>query len=187
MTDEKLYTTQEVADLVGVSSRTIQLWAAAGVINAWKTPGGHRRFPGEEVQRLQRELGSDASGGRQTILVVEDEPDLQMLYRLSIESWNLPVEIVTAQDGYEGLLQIGLRKPEVIILDLMMPKTDGFRVLEVMESSGELRNSLVMVVSGMSPEEIRDKVELPETVAIYPKPIPFGMIRERVIAHLRGR
>lgn len=187
MADEKLYTTQEVADLVGVSSRTIQLWAAAGVINAWKTPGGHRRFPGAEVQRLQEELGSDTSGGRQTILVVEDEPDLQMLYRLSIESWNLPVDIVTAQDGYEGLLQIGLRKPEVVILDLMMPKTDGFRVLEVLESSGELDGSLVMVVSAMSPEEIRSRAEIPDSITVYPKPIPFGLIRERVTEHLRSR
>ena len=187
MADEKLYTTQEDADLVGVSSRTIQLWAASGVVKAWKTPGGHRRFPEAEVARLQRDLGSDTSSGRQTILVVEDEPDLQMLYRLSIESWNLPVDVVTAQDGYEGLLEIGLRKPEVIILDLMMPKTDGFRVLEVLESSRELANSLVMVVSAMSPEEIRSKAVIPESVTVYPKPIPFGLIRERVTEHFRRK
>lgn len=186
MTDENLYTTQQVADLVGVSSRTIQLWAAAGVINAWKTPGGHRRFPEAEVQRLQRELGGESSGGRHTILVVEDEPDLQMLYRLSIESWNLPVDVVTAQDGYEGLLQIGLHRPQVVILDLMMPKTDGFRVLEVLESSGELENSLVMAVSAMSNEEIREKGEIPASITVYPKPIPFGTIRERVTEHLRN-
>lgn len=185
MSDEKLYTTQEVADLVGVSSRTIQLWAAAGVINAWKTPGGHRRFPEAEVQRLQSELGGDSSGDRQTILVVEDEPDLQMLYRLSIESWNLPVDVVTAEDGYEGLLQIGLRKPAVIILDLMMPKTDGFRVLEVLEASGELKDSLVMVVSAMSSEEIAHRSPIPESVSLFPKPIPFGEIRERVTEHLK--
>ena len=185
MPDEKLYTTQEVADLVGVSSRTIQLWAAADVIKAWKTPGGHRRFPEAEVNRLRRELGNDTSEGRQTILVVEDEPDLQMLYRLSIESWNLPVDVVTAVDGYEGLLQIGLQKPEVVILDLMMPKTDGFRVLEVLESSGELDKSLVMVVSALSREEIEERAPLPDSILLYPKPIPFGVIRERVTEHLR--
>lgn len=185
MPDEKLYTTQEVADLVGVSSRTIQLWAAADVIKAWKTPGGHRRFPEAEVNRLRRELGSDKSEGRETILVVEDEPDLQMLYRLSIESWNLGVEVLTAVDGYEGLLQIGLQKPKVVILDLMMPKTDGFRVLEVLDSSGELDKCLVMVVSALSREEIVERAALPESIVVYPKPIPFGVIRERVTEHLR--
>jgi len=93
--------------------------------------------------------------------------------------------VVTAQDGYEGLLQIGLHKPQVVILDLMMPKTDGFRVLEVLGSSGELEDSLVMAVSAMSEEEIRDRGGIPASITVYPKPIPFGAIRERVTEHLR--
>jgi excisionase family DNA binding protein len=184
MSDEKLYTTQEVADLVGVSSRTIQLWAGAGIVKAWKTPGGHRRFPEAEVQRLQDNLGGQSTEQRQTILVVEHQPDLQTLYRLSIESWNLPADVIMATDGYEGLLKVGLYTPKVVILDLLMPDADGFRVLEVLESSGLLEDTLVMVVSAMSEAEIGKRGRLPQAVQVFTKPIPFSVIRECVVAHL---
>ncbi|MCJ7555426.1 MAG: response regulator [Gammaproteobacteria bacterium] len=186
MVEEKLYTTREVADLVGVSSRTVQLWASAGVVTAWKTPGGHRRFSEVEVQRLQDQLGGVPATGRHKILVVEDEPDLQMLYRLSIESWIIPVEVVTARDAYEGLLKIGVCKPLVIIFDVMMPQSDGFRMLEVITTSDQLRDSLVIVVSDMSADEIRSRAGIPESVRIYARPIPFGVIRQQVSAHLES-
>jgi len=184
--EEKLYTTQEVANLVGVSSRTIQLWASAGVVTAWKTSGGHRRFSEAEVQRLQEQLGGVLATGRHKILVVEDEPDLQTLYRLSIESWNIPVEVVTAKDAYEGLLKIGLYKPLVIIFDLLMSESDGFRMLEVITASDLLRKSLVIVVSDISPEELGSRAPIPDSVSIYARPIPFGIIRQQVSAHLES-
>ena len=184
MPEEKLYTTRELADLVGVSGRTIRLWAAAGVVAAWKTPGGHRRFPEVEVRRLQNQLAVASATGRSRILVVEDEPDSQMLYRLSIESWNLPVDVLTASDAYEGLLKTGLYTPAVIIFDVKMSQSDGFRMLEVVTAADPLRDSLVIVVSDMSREEIGSRATLAESVSVYSRPIPFGVIREQVIAHL---
>ena len=186
MVEEKLYTTKEVANLVGVSSRTIQLWASAGLVTAWKTPGGHRRFSEGEVQRLQEQTGGTPVAGRHKILVVESEPDAQMLYRLSIESWNIPVEVITAADAYEGLLKAGVCKPLVIIFDVMMPQSDGFRMLEVITSSDQLRDCLVVVVSDMSADEIKSRARISDSVSIYSRPIPFGIIREQVSAYLES-
>jgi excisionase family DNA binding protein len=184
--EEKLYTTRQVAELVGVSSRTVQLWASAGVVTAWKTPGGHRRYSAAEVQRLQDRLGGVQATARHKILVVEEGADVQMLYRLSIESWNIPVEVITATDAYEGLLKTGVCKPLVIIFDVMMPQSDGFRMLEVITTSDQLRDCLVVVVSDMSADEIRSRARIPESVRIYARPIPFGIIRQQVSAHLES-
>lgn len=184
MPEEKLYTTQEVAELVGVSNRTIRLWAAAGKVVAWKTPGGHRRYTEVEVRRLREQLAAAPATGRPGILVVEADPDLLMLYRLGIQSWNIPVDVLTAPDVYEGLLTTGLYKPAVIIFDVDTAQSDGFRMLDVVTASDRLRDSLVIVVSDMSREEIRSRTTRADSISVYSKPIPFGVIRERVIAHL---
>jgi len=183
-----MYTTQEVAELLGVSNRTIQLWASSGVLNAWKTPGGHRRFPQDEVDRLRESMGGDAKvrprEGDTTVLVLEDEPDLRELYRLHIGDWGLPVEFEAASDGYEGLFKIGLLKPAVIILDLLMPRMDGFRMLELLDNAEALRDSLLVVVTGLDEEKIRGEYPIPEGVQVYAKPIPFDTLRELISSHL---
>jgi len=181
----KMYTTQEVADLLGVSNRTIQLWASSGVLNAWKTPGGHRRFPQDEVHRLRDGMaGAKLSEEQRNVLVLDSEPDSQVLYRINITDWGLPLDVDVASDGYEGLLKIGLGRPEVIILDLQMPRGDGFRVLEVLENAKALNGSLVLVVTAMSEGEIRRKYPVPDDVQIFSKPIPFEKLRQQVIQHL---
>jgi len=180
-----MYTTQEVADLLGVSNRTIQLWASSGVLNAWKTPGGHRRFPQDEVHRLRQGMGGTRQEDESsTILVLEDDPDTQMLYDINISSWGLPLDLEMAADGYEGLLKIGLLKPAVIILDLQMPRVDGFRVLEVLENNEALNESLILVVTALREDELRGKYPIPKSIKVYGKPIPFDALREQVVRHL---
>jgi excisionase family DNA binding protein len=49
-------TTREAARRLAVTTRTIQLWAEAGVLPAWKTPGGHRRFNVSDIEALQKKL-----------------------------------------------------------------------------------------------------------------------------------
>lgn len=189
-----MYTTQEVAELLGVSNRTIQLWASSGVLNAWKTPGGHRRFPQGEVDRLRESMGNDAkvqtSEGDTTVLVLEDEPDLRELYCLHIGDWGLPVKVETAVDGYEGLFKIGLLRPAVIVLDLLLPRMDGFRMLELLESAESLSDSLIVVVTGLEEEKLRSSYPIPDSVLVYRKPIPFDTLRQVFSDHLtnqRGR
>ena len=152
MADEKLYTTQEVADLVGVSSRTIQLWAASGVVKAWKTPGGHRRFPEAEVARLQRDLGSDTSSGRQTILVVEDEESVRSLAVLALT--RLGYQVLEAENGIEGLeiIEKHSGKIPLVMTDVVMPQMGGPELAEkIIQRYPEIR---LVFISGYTDQEI---------------------------------
>ena len=69
-TTQPLYSTREVARLLGVSLKTVQLWVDNGILDAWKTVGGHRRITFESVERL-RNAGQSISSAQQPIHLKE--------------------------------------------------------------------------------------------------------------------
>ena len=68
------------------------------------------------------------------VLVVDDERDVQALVRLVLERQGYDVD--AASDGREALEKIGLRRPDLVVLDLMMPEIDGWGVLERLRAAG---------------------------------------------------
>jgi len=188
---DKVFTTKQAAELLGVSLRTVQLWVESGVLKAWKTAGGHRRIAGESVEALVREqrlaLDSGTPERDCRILVVEDEPDIMKLYRLTIESWDLPVEIHTAQNGLEGLLRIGQLRPDVLITDLMMPNMDGLEMIRLLRTDPEYQRMAIIVVTALGPTEVRARGGLPAGVKLFSKPIPFEEIERIVREKLASR
>lgn len=178
-------TTAEAAERLGVSIRTVQLWTENGLLKAWKTDGGHRRVTLESVDRLLATPGLAAgrapSPGAEPqfrVLAVEDEPTLLMLYQIQLREWPMAPEIEVAEDGFEALLKIGVRQPHLLITDLMMPHLDGFEMLRKLRSLPELADMEIVVVSGLSPDDIEARGGLPADIPVLPKPIPFDELEQ---------
>ena len=188
---EGFVTTREAALLLGVSLRTVQLWVESGALKAWKTEGGHRRIPRSAVAKLLKQHRSDIeeeSPSRELkILVVEDEPELLEVYQVYINSWKLNCQLFTASDGYEGLLQIGEIKPDLIISDLMMPDMDGFRMIRSIKSHKETKGTQVIVVTSLNDEEIESEGGLPADVLVLKKPIPFDVIKGLILGRVASK
>ena len=122
--DHPVYTTRTAAQRLGVSLRTVQLWVDSGILQAWKTPGGHRRVTISSVQKLLQQEGKrvvqrPGQGPGFVVLLIEDDADLLRFYDLTIKSWDLPLILVAAENGYEGLIRIGELQPNLIITDLL--------------------------------------------------------------------
>jgi CheY-like chemotaxis protein len=83
-----------------------------------------------------------------TILVVDDQPEFRLLLTRSLE--RAGYEVVTACDGVEAFQKVLVTKPDLILLDVMMPVLDGFRVLETLRSDPEFRSIPVIMVTGRS-------------------------------------
>lgn len=183
-------TTREAADLLGVSLRTAQLWAESGLLEAWKTNGGHRRITRESVERLlsnpsttrfvaaSQETDADTDDSPLDILVVEDETLLRHLYEVRMARWPIAPRVTTAGDGYEALIRIGRERPDLLVTDLHMPGMDGFRMLRTIRSIPDLSEMAIVVVSGLDSVEIEANGGLPEGITFYPKPIPFDRVQQ---------
>ncbi|BBL76176.1 response regulator [Methylomagnum ishizawai] len=190
-------TTTEAADRLGVSVRTAQLWAENGLLRAWKTEGGHRRITLESLERLlaSEEFRSLDRGEppqkperkpRLRVLVVEDEPNLLMLYQMRLRKWRMAPDTVFAKNGFEALVRIGLEQPHLLITDLLMPSMDGFEMLRKLRALPELADMEVVVVTGLSVGEVEERGGLPDDILVLGKPIPFDQI-ENIATNLAIR
>ena len=182
--NERYCTSKRAASLLDVTTRTIQLWSESGVLKAWKTPGGHRRFNLEHIEGLKDQLNKEIKPPVEQrpirVLVIEDELDLIFLYKMTIEGWNLPVTLATATDGFEGLIKIGAWKPDIVITDIQMPNINGIQMLKNLSVIELYNNMLIIAVSGLSKEDIDQKGGLPEGITLFTKPIPFNEIKKIV-------
>ncbi len=191
MADSEYLSTRQAALRLGVSLGTVQNMVENGALEAWKTAGGHRRIPAASVDALlakRRNLTPSAheAGSQLDILIAEDDPTLQMLYQMTLENWGLPIKLRIVANGFDGLLQVGQRMPDILIADLMMPGMDGFEMIRRLRANPDLARMDIIVVSAIDRDEIQ-KAGLPSDITIFGKPIPFHEIKGFLLGRLSAR
>ena len=158
--NEAFVGTKEAAAMLGVSVSTIQKMVESGKLRAWRTQGGHRRIAQVDVKSLHH-AGMQAAGGPArkslTILIVEDNPTMVKAYAKVAAQWGDAVELSFAVDAVSALLQIAQRLPKLVITDLAMTPFDGFHLIRTMRAAPELADTRVLVVTGLSDQEIADR------------------------------
>lgn len=180
-------TTSEAAAILGVSLRTTQLWVERGLLEAWKTEGGHRRISRQSVERLLATPPSLSEGDVDlapphfTVMVVEDEATLRLLYEANLRRWPMRPNVITAGDGYEAMVKLGHVMPDLLITDLHMPGMDGFRMLRAIRATAEYDAMSIVAVTGLEEEEIVERGGLPEGIPVLSKPVPFPRLRELAV------
>lgn len=183
-TGEEVCSTREAAERLGVSLRTVQLWSEAGLLRAWKTPGGHRRILNASIDDLlKRRTGVGtrrATGDSFQVLIVEDEPDFRQLFELHLRSWGLPIHLASVPSGFDALLQIGASQPDLLITDLRMPGIDGFEMLRALKASGAIGELDIIVVTALTEHTIAERGGLPAGVTVLYKPLHFAELRTRL-------
>ena len=90
-----------------------------------------------------------------TILLVEDDETLRDMYTLKIEAEGY--KLLTAADGEVGLALALSNHPDVILLDIMMPKMDGFAVLTELKKDEALKQTPILMLSNLGQQADVDK------------------------------
>lgn len=187
-------TTREAAERLGISLRTAQLWVDSGLLEAWKTEGGHRRINIASVDRLKHTEtrapaappAARAPADRLKVLVVDDDNVLIKLYRTRIAAWHLPIDISTAANGYEALVLVGREQPDLMITELLMPGLDGFQMVRTLTASSFREGMEIVVVTAMEEDPIA-RGGLPASVRVLHKPVPFNELQAIAAALIARR
>jgi len=97
---------------------------------------------------------------REKILVVDDDPDILDALAMILESQGY--RVVTAQNGLEGLAKVEAEKPDLMILDLLMPKMDGFALYKELQDPKwvRYRDMPILILSSVREEASRRRYEL---------------------------
>jgi len=87
---------------------------------------------------------------RARVLVVDDEADLVRILQFGLEAIGYHVD--TASDGQEGLKKARELKPDIILLDLMLPKLDGYKVCRLLKFDERYKNIPIIILSARTQE-----------------------------------
>lgn len=189
-TADDVLSTREAAEQLSVSLRTVQLWSEAGLLRAWKTPGGHRRILRSSIDELLRRRGVDLQSptrGLMQVLVVEDEADFRKLFELHLQSWQLPIELHCVASGFDALMRIGAVRPDLLITDLRMPGIDGFEMIRALQASESIGDMTILVTTALTQHTIAERGGLPAGIAVLHKPLSFEELRQRLVELLAAR
>ena len=164
------FTTIEVARQLGMSVRSVQLMVDRGELEAWKTPGGHRRISRASVQSWRHShapvrqvapaphapQGAAAPSSplsrvesRPCVLLIDDSIHFQKLAALLVRQHFAGVDLQVADDGIAGLAMYGKLQPQVLIVDILLPGIDGATLITSLRSHPQFADTRLIVVTSL--------------------------------------
>jgi excisionase family DNA binding protein len=136
----------QAAKFLGVAQSTLRKWADREIVPCIKTPGEHRRFLRRDLEQFLDRSRPGARHEGPVVLIVDDDPGLRQFVRVSLEGAGYVVR--EAASGEEGLAALEDESPALILLDVMMPKVDGWEMLRRVQERHGVGTIPVIMFSG---------------------------------------
>jgi excisionase family DNA binding protein len=150
-----IYTTHEVSRLLHVNPRSVINWIEQNLLPSYRTPGGHRRIRRDDLlvflRKHQIPTPESLVEGNFSILIVDDEPEIVEVVRGYLDRQG-GYDITSASDGISALLEVGRAKPDLLVLDIMIPGVDGIEVCRRIKADSNNR-TVIIAISGISDNE----------------------------------
>ncbi|SFF14329.1 response regulator [Paracidovorax wautersii] len=152
-------TTIEAARELNLAVRSVQLMVDRGELEAWKTPGGHRRISRKSVEAWQRNSSRAPqdrapASSKSKVLLIEDSVHFQNLVSLVLKHALPDVDLHVAPDGISGLAMAGQLKPDVLLVDILLPGIDGAALIAGLRTSPQFDTTRLIVVTSLSDSEL---------------------------------
>ena len=148
---------------------------------AWRSRVRHRPEPSGGSGRSPEESAPQ-------VLLVDDERAIRTICRVNLEGDGLAV--AEAADGAEALEQVAQERPSLVLLDVMMPRVDGWRVAEQLAADDETRDIPVVFLSARAAHEDRVRAQELGAVGYVVKPFDpielAGVVRDVLDRIARG-
>lgn len=185
------YTTYQVARFLGVSLPTVVNWVNSGLLSAHRTPGGHRRIAHNDVIAFARENNYpisrellDRGDRKPRVLIVDDERDFSDMVREYL-SLKKEVEVEVAESGFEAGFTVARFKPDLILMDIMMPGMDGFDVLKMLREDSDTRHVPVVACTAYRDDEMDRRISEAEFDGFIEKPLKLDALMDLIRAKLQ--
>jgi len=172
--------TGDLARYCQVTAATIVNWIRAGKLEVYTTPGGQYRMERQKfiefLQANEFPIPEELQEERERrILIIDDDEDILNMLTEAVQSLGTHFNVRGARNGYDGLIEVGNLKPDVVSLDLMMPKMDGAEMCRRLRSNPDTKNVRVIVVTGLSGNaELVRKVRRIGVDGVFQKPVDLN-------------
>ncbi|MGD8786778.1 MAG: response regulator [Phycisphaerales bacterium] len=147
-----LFTTGEAAEICRVSQQTIIRCFDAGRLEGFRVPGSKfRRIPRQNLIKFMKDnnIPLDAiDSGKRKVLIVDDDAEIVELI-VDVLERDGRFDVKTASSGYEAGMATQRFRPELILLDYMLPDVNGNVVCQTIRRNPEFENIKIIIVSGV--------------------------------------
>jgi excisionase family DNA binding protein len=177
-TDPDWLTLGQAAKYLGVAQSTIRKWSDQQRIPTFKTPGGHRRYRRRDLDVfLERSGRGTVPQEGPLILIVDDDARIREYVRVNLEMEGYTVR--EAGDAEQGLGVLEEASPDLILLDVMMPKVDGWEMLRRVRERHGVDTVPVVMYSGKVDEESLREATARGAQGFIGKPFDPGQLIQR--------
>jgi len=183
-----LFTTGEAADICRVSQQTIIRCFDSGRLKGFRVPGSKfRRIPRASLIRFMRDNSiplDNLDSGKRKVLIVDDDAEIVELIS-DILSREGGFEIRTASSGYEAGMITQQFRPDLILLDYMLPDVNGNVVCQTIRKNPEFENTRIIIVSGVIKQDEIDQLLRAGAQEFLKKPFNISELLDKVNAALQ--
>ncbi len=113
-----------------------------------------------------------------TVLIVEDEENIRTLLAMRLKVSHF--QVLTAGDGDQGLAVIRDKKPDLVILDLMLPKITGYELCRMLKFDENLKSIPIIILSALEMKVDRDRALEAGADAYFIKPLNLGLLVTKI-------
>lgn len=184
---KQVFTTGEAADLCKISQQTVIRCFDSGRLRGFRVPGSRfRRIPRDELIRFMRGNSiptEQLEGGQRRILVVDDDEHIVELFT-DVLSRDNRFKVETAATGYDAGVMTEQFKPELMILDYMLPDINGNVVCQTVRRNPDLAGMKIIIVSGVVNKDEIDSLMKAGADEFVKKPFNINKLMTRITALL---
>ena len=178
-----VFTTGEAAKICKVSQQTIIRCFDNGQLKGFRVPGSKfRRIPREALYKFMRDnnIPTDAlESGKRKVLLVDDDADLVDLMTKVLEE-DGRFEVRVAGNGFDAGMMVKEYRPDIIILDVMLPDINGKEVCHRVRADSSLEDVRILCISGLIEEDKVHELRLSGADDFMPKPFELDALIERM-------
>ena len=181
---KQVFTTGEAAEICNVSQQTIIRCFDSGRLNGFRVPGSRfRRIPRIDLIRFMKvnDIPHELfDSGTLRVLAVDDDPIIIRMLE-DILGKDDRFELKTAISGYEAGMMTREFRPDVILLDYMLPDINGNIVCERIKSDPELQDTRIVIISGVVREQEIKTLLAAGAEEFIPKPFTADDLVDRLL------
>src|SRR5262245_19432957 len=178
-----VFTTGEAAKICKVSQQTIIRCFDNGQLKGFRVPGSHfRRIPREALYKFMKDnnIPTDAlESGKRKVLLVDDDAELvELMSKVLEEDGRFEVRI--ASNGFDAGMMVKEYRPDLIVLDVMLPDINGKEVCHRVRGDSSLEDVRILCISGMIEEDKIQELRLSGADDFLHKPFEIEYLIERM-------
>ena len=178
-----VFTTGEAAKICKVSQQTIIRCFDNGQLKGFRVPGSRfRRIPRELLYKFMKDNGipTDAlESGKRKVLLVDDDAELvELMTKVLEEDGRFEVRI--ASNGFDAGMMVKEYRPDLIVLDVMLPDINGKEVCHRVRADPTLEDVRILCISGMIEEDKVQELRLSGADDFLHKPFDIEELIDRM-------